>query len=214
MIACRPAWYRPMAVYENFHTQLVIWTKIILPICAIALLSTLFMFARGTNDTGDIPFAQIDEIAREQQITAPQFSGVTSDGSIIEITARVAKPDQGNLESITINEPLLNLNATDGTNLSIRAGEGLLDNAARRAELSGLARLDTSSGYSMETGGLIAELDTGNITSTGPLAIRAPFGKIDAGKVSITISPDGLGQQMQFTQGVTMVYDPAEAAKE
>ena len=203
-----------MAVYENFHTQLVVWSKIILPIGAIALLSTLFLFARSPSQTADIPFAQIDEIAREQQISQPQFSGVATDGSIIEITAKAAKPEQGDLGALTIDEPLLTLNAMDGTSLTIRAGVGVLNNATQEARLTGLARLDTSSGYSMETGGLIADLATGVITSTGPLAIRAPFGAIDAGRVSITISNDNTGQQMRFTQGVTLVYDPAQAAKE
>ena len=203
-----------MASYDNFHSQLVVWTKIILPIGAIALLSTLFLFARGTNNSGEIPFADIDAIARDQQISEPQFSGVAADGSIIEITAKAAKPQQGSLGTLSISEPLLTLNAVDGTSLTIRAGEGILDNATQRAELTGFARLDTSSGYSMETGGLIAALNTGEITSTGPLAIRAPFGAIDAGRVSFTVTEDGTGQQMRFTEGVTLVYDPSDAAKE
>lgn len=203
-----------MASYDNFHSQLVVWTKIILPIGAIALLSTLFLFARGSTNTSDIPFAEIDEIAREQQISEPQFSGVASDGSIIEITAQAAKPEQGNLETLSITGPLLTLNAVDGTSLTIKAGQGILDSGAQRAELTGLARLDTSSGYSMETGGLIAALDTGEITSTGPLAIRAPFGAIDAGRVSFTVTADGSGQQMRFTEGVTLVYDPTNAEEE
>lgn len=203
-----------MAVYENFHTQLVIWTKIILPIGAIALLSTLFMFARTSTDTGDIPFAELDELAREQQISAPEFSGVSSDGSIIELTAEAAKPDQGNLDSLTITEPRLTMNAVDGTRLTIIAGEGHLDNSAQEARLTGLARLETSSGFMMETGGLIAELRTGVVTSTGPLAIKAPFGTIDAGRVSITVAGDGTGQQMRFTEGVKLVYTPTKAAKD
>ena len=214
MIAYGRVWCRPMAVYENFHTQLVIWTKIILPICAIALLSTLFMFARSTTNTGDIPFAELDELAREQQISAPQFSGVSSDGSIIELTAQSAKPDQGGFDALTITEPRLTMNATDGTRLTIIAGEGRLDNANQEAQLTGLARLETSSGYMMETGGLIAELKTGTIMSTGPLAIKAPFGELDAGLVTISIGRDGAGQQMRFTDGVKMVYTPSEAAKD
>lgn len=203
-----------MAAYDNFHSQLVVWTKIILPIGAIALLSTLFLFARSSTNTGDIPFAEIDEIAQEQLISEPQFSGVASDGSIIEIRAKTAKPEQGNLGALTVTAPLLTLNAVDGTSLTIQAGEGILNNADKRAELTGLARLDTSTGYSMETGGLIASLDTGEITSTGPLAIKAPFGTIDAGRVSFTMTGDGTGQQMRFTEGVKMVYDPTNAAKE
>lgn len=203
-----------MAVYENFHTQLVVWTKIILPIGAIALLSTVFLFARGNSNTDEVPFAEIDDIAREQQISAPQFSGVSSDGSIIKIAAKAAKPDQGSLNELSITEPQLSMSATDGTSLTVRAGAGTIDNTNRQAQLSGLARLDTSSGYSMETGGLVVDLASGVITSTGPLAVRAPFGAMDAGLVSITLGEDGTGQQMRFTQGVTLVYTPLQAVKD
>jgi len=203
-----------MAVYENFHTQLVIWTKIILPIGAIALLSTLFMFARSTTNTGDIPFAELDALAREQQISAPQFSGVTTDGAIVELTAETAKPEQGSLDAIWITQPRLTMNAVDGMQMTIIAGAGELDNSAQEARLTGLARLETSTGYIMETGGLIAELKTGVIKSTGPLAIRAPFGMIDAGRVSITVAHDGTGQQMRFTDGVKLVYTPSQAVED
>ncbi|SEW42330.1 lipopolysaccharide export system protein LptC [Cognatiyoonia koreensis] len=203
-----------MAVYENFHTQLVIWSKIILPICAIALLSTLFMFARKSGTANDLPIAQIDELAREQQITAPQFSGMTADGSIVELTAKSAKPDQGSLETLKITEPRLTFEAPDGGKVTILAGEGILDNTNQAASLSGLARLETSTGYSMETGGLTAQLDTGEVTSTGPLAIRAPFGAVDAGRVSITVTRDGIGQQLRFTEGVKLVYTPDQVAED
>ena len=68
-----------MASADNFHSQLVGWSKIILPICGIGLLSTLFLFARSSTDETGIPFAEIETLAREQRISAPQFSGLADD---------------------------------------------------------------------------------------------------------------------------------------
>lgn len=199
-----------MAPADNFHSQLVGWTKILLPLAALALLSTMFLFARSGDDGSGIPIAEITELAQEQRITAPAFSGVTDDGSVLVIGARSAKPAPDNPDILTIDRPSLSLDASDGTSLTVTAGEGLLDNAARTASLTGLARLETSSGFSMETRGLSADLITGEVRSDGQLAIIAPFGEITAGQVSIFVAENGEGQQMTFTGGVKLVYDPPE----
>jgi lipopolysaccharide export system protein LptC len=194
---------------DNFHSRLVGWSKILLPLAALALLSTLFLFARKTGGTADIPFAQINDIAREQGVTAPEFSGVATDGSIIRIAARAARPDATG--RVTITSPRLSLEAADGTSLQITAGEGRYDDTARTAHLTGLARLETSSGYTMETTGLMADLGTGIVTSDGALEIQSPMGSLVAGQVRIYVATDGTGQQMDFTGGVKMIYLPPAA---
>ena len=167
-----------MAAATNFHSQLVGWLKILLPLAALMLLSTLFLFARNTGTPTEIPFAEIDAAAAEQRIAAPRFSGLTNTGDT----------------------------------LAISAGTGLVDTAAKTAHLGGLARLETSSGYVMETAGLQADLTTGTVTADGALEVQAPFGQLNAGQVTIQTGSDGTGQQMNFTKGVKLVYTPPTAA--
>ncbi len=200
-----------MASTDNFHSQLVGWSKIILPLCGLALLSTLFMFARSSGDAGDIPFAAIEDMAREQRINAPQFSGVASDGSIIAIGATSAQPNPQNPNALTASNLSLNLDAADGTQLRVTASEGEIDGTAKLARLNGLARLETSGGYTMETNGLIANFETGVVESEGALEVRAPFGAITAGKVTFETTQEAQGQQMLFTQGVRLIYTPETA---
>lgn len=201
-----------MATETNFHTWIVGWLKIILPLGALALLSTLFLFARSpANHQQTIPIAQIEEIAKEQQITAPQFSGVTDDGSVIAVQATSAKPDPENTNALLVESLSIDMNASDGTDLQISSGMSILDTSAQTARLNGLSRVITSTGYTMETNGISADLKTGDIVSDGRLAIQAPFGDLTAGKVQITISKDGTGQQMLFTQGVRLLYTPQQA---
>ena len=196
-----------MAAPGNLHSQVVGWLKILLPLTALALLSTLFLFARQTGAPTAIPASEIDAIAREQGIGTPRITGVADDGSVIEIAADTVRP-LGEA-ALQVAAPRLALTTTDGTSLTIRAGEAEVDETARTARLTGLARLDTSTGYSMETRGLLADLKTGEVTSLGPLEVQAPYGRLTAGAVRIHVTDTGTGQQMDFTRGVKLVYDPA-----
>ena len=207
-------WSSLVTAADNLHTRLVNWAKVILPLMALGLLSTLFLFARGGSEPGEIPFARINDLAREQRINAPEFSGVATDGSIIEVTARSAQPIEGRLDSLSITEPSLTLDALDGTSLTIVAGEGVLDGRSNEARLSGLARVETTSGYLMETNGLFADLSSGRIVSDGALKILAPFGEIEAGQVEIEVTSSDEGQQMHFSNGVRMLYQIQQSAEE
>jgi lipopolysaccharide export system protein LptC len=60
----------------------------------------------------------------------------------------------------------------------------------------------------METNGLVAELDSGLVTSDGLLEIHAPFGELTAGKVTFQTATQEEGQQMLFTDGVRLLYTP------
>lgn len=176
---------------------------------ALALLSTLFLFARSpANQSQEIPIAQIEKIAQEQKITAPQFSGVADDGSIIVIHAKDAKPEPGNATTVLVDSLTIEVDASDGTDLNITSGTSMIDSLAQTARLEGLSRVITSSGYTMETNGLSADLKTGEIVSDGQLAVQTPFGELTAGKVRILASADGIGQQMVFTNGVRLLYTP------
>lgn len=203
-----------MAAHDNFHSQLVGWSKIILPLGALALLSTLFLFARSGADTTNIPFAEIEALAREQRINTPRFSGVADNGSIIAISAQSAQlaPDAPHKVNVATLE--LNVDGADGSKLRVTAIEGEIDSLARIARLKGLARLETSSGYSMETNGLTANLESGVINSDGALEVRAPFGQITAGQVTFATSADNTGQQMLFTNGVRLIYRPDTSSAE
>lgn len=199
-----------MATYDNFHSRLVGWTKILLPLSALALLSTLFLFARGDDSSGTIPIVEINTLAREQGINAPAFSGIANDGSVIQLTANSAKPLD--TTTLSVEAPLLSVDASDGTSLTIRSGDGRLDNAARTAELTNLTRIEASSGYIMETAGMIADLGAGRFVSQGPLEIQSPYGSLTAGQVVIASADSDLGQQMHFTQGVKLLYLPSTDA--
>lgn len=210
MTACARVWFRAMASSDNFHSQLVGWAKILLPLAALALLSTLFLFSRGQNEPTDIALSEVEAIARDQRLSAPRFSGVTEDGAIISITARTARPDETRADTISIEDLRMRMDHADGSHIEVTGTEGEVDGRNEVARFLGLARLITSTGYEMETNGLIAELDTGVVTTDGLLEVHAPFGELTAGQVTFQVSRDNTGQQMLFTNGVRLVYRPQQ----
>jgi lipopolysaccharide export system protein LptC len=195
---------------DNLHSAFVGWAKIILPLGALGLLATLFLFARGQNEPTDIAFSEVQAIARDQRLSSPRFSGVTNDGAILSVSARSAKPDTAKPDTVGIDEIRLRMDNPSGSYVVVTATQGELDGRARVARFLGLARLETSSGFEMETNGLIAELDTGVVKSDGLLEIRAPFGELTAGMVTFQVSSENTGQQMLFTDGVRLIYKPQD----
>jgi lipopolysaccharide export system protein LptC len=192
---------------DNLYSKFVGFLKITLPLAALALMSTVFLFARAPTQDSAVPYAEIEEIAREPRLSGAQVSGVADDGSVIQLTAETARP----LGDVLLVETMsASIDAVDGIHIDIRAGQGEINNATRIARLTGLARIETSNGYEMETAGITANLTTGQITSDGALEIQAPFGSLTAGQMIIE-TPEGMGGQvMLFQNGVRLVYTPQQ----
>lgn len=197
-----------MGPADNLYSQIVGWAKIILPLCALGLLSTLFLLARSTTEPNEIALEEAEAIAREQRVSAPEFSGVTDEGAVVVISADTARPDKTRPDTVMVDDMRLRMDNADGSTIEITATLGEIDGRARIARFLGLARLVTSSGYEMETNGLIANLETGLVTTDGLLEIRAPFGQLTAGKVTSQMASEDISQEMLFTEGVRLLYTP------
>ena len=192
---------------EEGYSQFVGFLKFTLPLAALALMSTVFLFARAPTQENEIPYAELEEIAQESRVSGAQLSGVAGDGSVVEISARRAVPFIGGarVEAVTAV-----IESVDGTIINLSAGGGEINNANRTTELTGLTRIQTSNGYEMETTGVTAEMDTGRIITDGALEIQTPFGELTAGKLTIETPNDSSGQVMLFQNGVRLIYTPQQ----
>jgi lipopolysaccharide export system protein LptC len=195
---------------DDLYSRLVGWAKIILPLTGLALLSTLFLLARAPSQTADLPIAQVAALARAQELNAPEFSGVTDTGAILNIAARRATPILDQPDAAMLDDLRLQMDNPDGSRVDMTSITGKLNGRAGQALLSGLVRIETSSDFTMETNGLTITLDSGLIVSNGLLEIRAPFGVLTAGQVTFRTDPRNIGQQMLFTDGVKLVYQPQD----
>lgn len=194
------------------YSRVVAWLKILLPLSALALLSTLFLFSKSIDPEQSIPFATVDvkELAREPRITAPEFSGMTADGAAITISASAAKADPTNLETATIERLTAVIQTPDGASVTAQADEGSIEDA-RTARLEGDVYIETSSGYRISTDELISDLDRTLIESAGIVAASGPLGDIDAGMMTVHLQNQTGTSMLVFKNGIKVLYKPSQS---
>jgi lipopolysaccharide export system protein LptC len=197
-----------MAGPDNRYSIFIGWAKILLPLAALALLSTIFLFARQSDDADRIPLSEIAAIAREPRISNPTFAGVADDGSVVSIRADEIRPIADQPDSFGVSGVRLSLVAADGSAVELSAGTGTIDGAGRRATFTDLVRITSSTGFAVEATGVRTDLRAGTVETEGALAGQAPFGRLDAGKLVISADPDGSGTRLLFQDGVRLLYEP------
>ena len=197
-----------MTHYDNAHSRLVAWAKIVLPLAALVLLSVLFLFSGKVDPSDPLPYAQadLDELAREPRLGAPEFSGVTRDGSALTVTAAEARADvKGEPKAMDLQATL---EAPSGFIARLVSKTGAIDPATGEITLDGMVLMTTSTGYSLTTATLQGTASEGTLTAAGEVTGKAPFGELTAGAMSLT--PENDAHVLRFTDGVKLIYDPAK----
>lgn len=202
-----------MTADGKLYSRFVAWAKVLLPLAALALLATLFLIARQIDPDAAIPFAEVDveRFAREARIGAPEFSGVTGDGTVVALTAELARPDPAEPGRIVAERLSAQFDVPDGSRVTAVAGQGAVDGPAQLLELEGEVRVTTSTGYRVETAGLRAALDRTTLASTAPVEAEGPPGRISALAMEMTqdsANPDVY--VLVFKGAVRLIYDPGD----
>ncbi|WP_426370724.1 hypothetical protein [Aliiroseovarius sp. PTFE2010] len=212
MTACGQGWADAVAAYDNTYSRLVAWLKIILPLAALALMSTVFLTARTIDPATDLPFADVDasELAREQRIGQPRFSGVSSDGAAITLSAETIRPDAGGQGMASGSNLVLRIDLPVGTTIQLDANDGALDTQSRRAELGGGVIVTTSDGFRVETSRIAANLEATELVTAGEITATAPMGNLVAGKMRVTRDDADDTYLLVFNEGVKLVYQPQQ----
>ncbi len=199
-----------MATMErDLHSRIVAWAKIILPLAALVILSTLFLFARAIDPEDAIPYAEVDvaERIREPRLTAPTYSGVTSDGSALTFQALEARPatDTGPARAEVMQ---VRVTTPDGGQADLSAAFGTLNTDAGLLTLAGGVTLTTSTGYRVETEALEARLDRTGLMARSDIRATAPMGQITAAGMTLQPVPDTGEYVMIFNGRVRLTYTP------
>ncbi|MFP1643580.1 hypothetical protein [Pontitalea aquivivens] len=199
-----------MAAYDNSHSWLVAGAKIALPLAALALLSTLFLLAERVDPTAAIPYARInvEELAREQRVTAPQFAGMTEDGAALSITAETARPDPDGGSGASAAKLLAHMETAGGLVADLFSLSGRIDPSAGHVILSDGVRIETSTGYLLTTQRLEARTDRSEMIAPGPVQAQSPLGRIEAGSMALISNDGGVTHQLVFKDGVKLIYQP------
>ncbi|MBY6049482.1 LPS export ABC transporter periplasmic protein LptC [Vannielia litorea] len=202
-----------MSVYDNSYSRFVSMAKIVLPLAALAMLSTLFLVARTVDPTRSIPYADVDvnELAREQRISAPNYSGVTRDGSAISIAASTARPDPDNEHLVSATDLSAKLETEGGATYELFSLSGQIDTEAGQAVLNGGVIITTPTGYRVTSEEITTALERTEIESPGPVQAEGPAGVLDAGSMRLARAEEGdeaSGYLLVFNGGVKLVYTP------
>jgi lipopolysaccharide export system protein LptC len=183
---------------------------VVLPLFALALLSTLFLFSKSREPGTNLPFIDAirqGDIAREQ-LGAPSFAGTTERGDMLTMTASRARPDgEGRIAAEDLRAKLI---LSDGSDVQLTSDQAMLVEAAKEIELSGNVRVTSSTGYVVTTPGLVSSIQQTSARSTGPVSGTGPAGTIEAGALEILPTENGEDVQLRFTGGVKLVYQPPQ----
>ncbi len=206
-----------MAAFDKAYSRFIALAKIVLPLAAVVLLSTLFLISRRIDPTGSVPQAQEDlqKLAREQRITAPHYTGVTADGTAISVKASKAQPSPDTPDKASADALVARLEFPDGTHAEITSDRGVVDPGADQARLSGGVTLRTSAGYRMVTESVTTALSTTRVVAEDGVRASGPLGDLTAGGMEITEGEENRGHYvLVFKGGVKLVYRPGTKGDE
>lgn len=191
------------------YSRMIAWLKVLLPLMALVLLSTLFLLSRNVDPTATIPFAEaeIKKRLRDQQITGPFFSGSTTRGDQISFSANKMTSGQNGGET-RAEDLSAQIDLASGSRVVFFADTGKVNIVSDTAVLSGNVLITTSGGYKISSDQLVSALSKLNIESPDKVVAEGPLGILTAGAMRIETSENVKNTQLIFTNRVKLLYDP------
>jgi len=195
---------------DNLHSRMVGILKVALPLTALGILSTLFLFSGKIDPEDAIPYAEVDvaDRLRTPRMTDAGFSGVTADGASLMLTAADAKPEDAT-GGAAARIVLGTLETSDGAKTELAAAAVDVDTAAHMIELSDGVELRSSAGMVIATLGLGIATDRTFAQSRGAVTATGPLGQLSAQEMQLT-AQDGVANsyQLVFNGDVRLLYQP------
>lgn len=193
------------------HSRLIAWLKIVLPLVALAILSTLFLVARTINPEDALPYAEVDveERLREPRMTNPAYAGITSDGAALTLTAAEARPDSADPESGTAQDLVGRLETPDGVVSDLTAGAAEVDSSDRTIYLTSGVTVVQSNGWKITSEAMTAQMDVTDISTKTPVTADGPAGHLTADSMHLSEATQKKGTYLVvFNGSVKLIYQP------
>ena len=196
------------------YSRLVTILKILLPLIAIGLLSSLFLVQNDGGAGGEIVFGSgdLEELGTGLRISNPVFSGSSRYADRFSFQADLVVPDAVPPQRADISELAGEVIFADRGRIEIISRSGALDVPLQTLDLEGSVRIDTSDGYRMETEALRIELGGGSLSTSVPVKITGEIGQIEAGNLSVTSTGRrNETRRFVFGNGVRVLYAPPDS---
>lgn len=194
---------------DSLHSRLVAVLKVVLPLLALVILSTLFLISRKISPEDAIPYADVDieDRLRDPKMTDAGLAGMTPDGSALTLTAAEAKPEAqggGRLQGVVGS-----LKTPDGIASEVAAASVRIDIANHVLDLSGGAEFRTSNGYDISAEGLLIATNRTFVESKGAVSVAGPVGQLTADHMQMLSTGDKTGPYVLVFNGqVRLLYQP------
>jgi lipopolysaccharide export system protein LptC len=196
---------------DNSYSRLVAWLKVLLPLTALAILSSLFLVSGGNDADRALPATPGGTTGRPdgQSVGRPAFTATTDTGAALTATADSMHPVADRPAEVTADNLTLRLEARDGRVTTLTAAEGWMDSAAQKVVLGGGVTVTTSGGYRLTAPDMAGSLGGQDLQATGGVAGDSPFGPITAQTMTLLPDPAAPGAHvLDFTGAVRLIYRP------
>ncbi len=196
------------------YSRIIALLKVVLPLAALVLLSTLFLISRGAEQDTVIPFAQkeIEERMRGQQITAPFFAGSTANGDDILVSANNVRSNDGGNPATAVGL-FATLRFAKGGHVRLTSDQGNLQPDKETAQFLGAVTIVTEDGMRVETERLDTHLNEIFAQSPGTVHATSTLGSLTAGSLRIHTKSQGDAVHILFNNGVKLVYEPQQSER-
>lgn len=191
--------------------------RLILPLGALVLLSTVFLVSRSIDPQRAIELADIDitELTREPRIGTARVAGVTRENTALLIEAQTVRSvgdlDAGGTLHLKLDGPMGALQFPTGRTAEFRATRGEIDHTKDQILMRGDVVLETSDGYRLHLGELVSALQTTHVTGSGGIEGQGPPGSISSETVELRAKSGGSGGYvLAFTGNVRLIYLPED----
>lgn len=191
--------------FDNRHSRWVARLKVLLPLAALAILSTLFLVPDRRGGGTTLEFAdpaELDLLLTEGRVANPSYSGMGDDGASVNFTADEARPDGDDAHA----DRLLGVwTSRGGAEVSLQGDTGVLTGLSGDMRIEGDVIVNDAQGYRLRTDALDIDGGSKDIVSPGSVSGSGPGLALEAG--GMRIEQRGGSPLVTFTDGVRVVYE-------
>ena len=196
-----------MAHRHSSYSRIVAWLKILLPLIALGVLGTVFLFNSKDTFNPGFSFSRADMATLEKGsfLKNPQINGFTNKGEPFSLIADEIKPQNGDNTLVIATNIEAEFQYKSGGWAKVTAQTALMNMQTQTVRLQRGGQLQTSDGNIATVGSLVVHLSTGDMAGTA-IKAQGPLGQVSADDFRID-AREGENRVLWFENNVRMRYD-------
>jgi len=194
------------------HSRIVSWLKVILPVCALAVLSSYGFSVQRSIPVGNgkIELGPVSFSTEVLTMHNPRYEGYGKDGSRFLVTAKTAEQDIGQDGPIRLNAIEGSIVQPNKVETTLTATRGLFDTDSNELELLDSIEIKSSEGMVARLTRAKAFLKDAKIVSEEPVSVAMPTGTLN-GRSMVLLQRS---REATFSGGVEARFKPNARADE